>query len=217
MKPWFLPLFLLAVTLATQAQAPPPRAAAGGPAQTYSAMLAELKTGNTDVDFYALRMAYAATEEYRGDLASDPDKDPMFEALNAQKWNEALELANRVLERTYVDLDGHFAAFVANNRLGHSDRAGFHKAVFSGLLHSLKHDGDGSSPEKAIPVIFVSEEYVFARVNRLEPKQHSLIHQDGHDYDKMVMVETDTKAEETLYFNVDLPLKRADELLKSGK
>ena len=111
-----------------------------------------------------------------------------------------------MLENEYVNLDAHFVAYIANREMGDSVKAEFLKAVFRGLIDSIRNSGDGKSPEKAWVIISVHEEYVMLRVMGLRPSGQSLVMDKGHAYDVMKAKDEDGK-EETFYFNTDIPMK----------
>jgi hypothetical protein len=131
----------------------------------------------------------------------------MSEALGSKNYREALKNAETVLAREYVNMDAHFVAYVSNRELGATDKAGFHRTVFRGLVESIVHSGDGKSAEKAWVVINVHEEYVVLRALGFRPGEQSLLNKDGHAYDVMKVKNVDDGTEQTFYFNVDIPFK----------
>lgn len=172
----------------------------------YANLLSALKAGNTNIDYGRLRMSYVESPERKKAKDTSADEKAMSQALQDRDFPSALKHADAVLENEYVNLDAHFVAYIANREMGDSVKAEFHKAVFRGLIDSIRNSGDGKSPEKAWVIISVHEEYVMLRVMGLRPSGQSLVMDKGHAYDVMKAKDEDGK-EETFYFNTDIPMK----------
>ena len=172
----------------------------------YSKLLSALKAGNTNVDYARLRLSYVESPERKKAGDTSVQEKAMSQALQSKDFAAALKNAEAVLDDEYVNLDAHFAAFVAQRELGDAAKAEFHRTVFRGLIDSIRNSGDGKSPEKAWVIISVHEEYVVLRAMGLRPSGQSLVEKDGHAYDVMKAKDEDGK-EETFYFNTDIPMK----------
>ena len=180
-------------------------ALSAAPSTEYATLLAALKAGNTAIDFARLRLSYMDSPEYKAAQDTSAAEKGMIESLNKQDFPAALQQAETVLKSDYVNIDAHFVAFVAHRELGESEKAAFHQAVFRGLIDSIRNSGDGLSPAKAWVVINVHEEYVMLRALGYMPGEQSLLHQDGHSYDRMKVKSAKDGSEQTFYFNVDIP------------
>jgi hypothetical protein len=197
-------LFLLAMLLCASAaqfsyaQAKP---------SEYATLLAEVKAGNTDIDYARLRLSWMDSPEYKQAKDTSKEKDAMGAALGQKNYAEALKDAEVVLASEYVNMDGHFVAYAANKELGAADKAEFHRTVFRGLVNSIVHSGDGKSVETAWVVINTHEEYVVFRALGYRPGEQSLMNKDGHSYDVMKVKSVEDGTEATFYFNVDIPMK----------
>jgi hypothetical protein len=181
------------------------------PKPSYSDLVTRLKAGDKNVDFKALRLAYADTT---GGKDTDKQKKAMTAALNSKNYAEAIKNADRVLAEDYVDMDAHFVEYIAHRELNQSDQAEFHKFVLQGLLDSITHSGDGKSFETAFQVIEVHEEYVVLRFMGLMPSEQSMSTKNGHSYDVMKAVNPKSNEEVTLYFNIDIEEKHLKDALK---
>jgi hypothetical protein len=205
-------LALLAATVWAQEKAPAP------PAPSYEALLAELKGGKTDIDFYALRMAYTATKDYEPYGSADEEtRKAMFTALSDKDYAEAQKQAQKALAKDYLDARAHAVAGIAAEHLGDKEQAGFHRAVALGLIRSIFHAGDGHTLETAGEVISTDEEYAYFELAGYRPKDQALVHQGGHSYDKMVVVDSDSQQEVTFYFLIDKPMQHLEDSLKPEK
>lgn len=185
----------------------PPSVPAQGQPSEYATLLAALKAGNTSIDYTRLRLSYMESPEYK--VAKDTSKaeDAMTDALSKKDYPAALNNADAVLASNYVNIDAHYVALAANREMGAADQAEFHRAVFRGLIDSIRNSGDGKSIETAWVVINVHEEYVMLRVLGFRPSQQSLVNQNGHAYDVMKVKNVEDGTEQTFYFNVDIPFK----------
>ncbi|MGB9408591.1 MAG: DUF4919 domain-containing protein [Terracidiphilus sp.] len=185
----------------------PPVVAAQGQPSEYASLLASLKAGKTEIDYTRLRLSYMDSPEYKEAKDTSKSEDAMTEALNKKNYPEALKNAEAVLASDYVNIDAHYVALVANREMGAADQAEFHRAVFRGLVNSIRDSGDGKSPETAWVVITVHEEYVILRILGFTPAGQSLLNKDGHSYDVMKVKNAKDGTEQTFYFNVDIPFK----------
>lgn len=201
MRKHILLLAFLAIALV------PHRLAAADPPSEYATLLASLKAGNTQIDYARLRLSYMDSPEYKKAKDTSDAEKAMLEALNAKDYTKALKEAETVLDSEYVNIDAHFVAFITNRELGAADKAEFHRAVFRGLIDSIRNSGDGLSMEKAWVVINVHEEYILLRALGYQPSEQSLLHKDGHSYDVMKVKNAKDGKEQTFYFNVDIPFK----------
>lgn len=195
-------IFLLVAILAL-----PHPAVAKDPPSEYATLLASLKAGNTNIDYTRLRLSYADSPEQKHAKDTSDAEKAMFAALNAKDFPKALQQAQIVLDREYVNIDAHFVAFAASSETGATDKAAFHKAIFVGLVDSIRNSGDGKSPETGWVIISVHEEYVLLRVLGFKPAGQSLMTKNGHAYDVMKANDVKDGAEQTFYFNTDIPMK----------
>ena len=173
----------------------------------YATLVSSLKAGNTNIDYTRLRMSYVDSPERKHVKDVSAAEKAMFQALGAKDYAATLKNAETVLASEYVNLDAHFAAYVANHEMGAADKAEFDKAVFRGLIDSIRGSGDGRSPQTAWVVISVHEEYVLLRVLGFKLSSQGLVQKDGHFYDVMKVKSAEDGTEETFYFNTDIPMK----------
>ncbi len=185
----------------------------GGEKPSYGDLLKRVKQYDRSVDFGALRLAYAATPEYNP-YSFLPGRKTMFDALQGKKYTEALDAAQKVLDREYVDIDAHTVCKIAYRQMGNEEKAGYHAFVAGGLLDSILASGKISAQESAPAVISVNEEYVLMRALGLKPGKQKLIKEAGHSYDRLEVTDTKTGEELVLYFNVDIPLGWLDRQFK---
>ena len=172
----------------------------------YKALLNKAKAQDQSLDFTALRMAFADSAEY-DPYGPDSDKrSEMFKALRGAQYDKAIEAADSILKKAFVNIDAHIACTIAYRETRKADRAEFHKWMASGLLKSILASGDGQTMETAFTVIAINEEYAILRELGLQMKSQALLHDKGHSYDSLTGVDRDTNKEVSLLFNIDKPM-----------
>lgn len=172
----------------------------------YDQLLAKLKAGDTGIDYKALRMSYAETKDYNPYGIDAEERSNLLKALSDKRYKSALAIAEGILKTNYVEMNSHFASYVAYRELGDKAKSDYHKAVFSGLINSILNGADGKTAKTAYVVICVPEEYVV--VNYLEYRRGSqaLANEDGHKFD--ILTVTDNRNNSLkLYFNIDIVWK----------
>jgi hypothetical protein len=174
----------------------------------YKALVERAKGGDQTVDFRRLRLAYADSTDYENAPDTDSQKKLMWAELKGKNYQDAVKSAEAVLNANYSDMDAHYVEYAAYRELKISDLSDIHSFIFHALLKSITGSGDGKSPETAMQVIDVHEEYVVIRsMGAAFPKQQSLVRRNGHSYDKIVFDNPDDGQETVLFFNVDIPIK----------
>lgn len=166
------------------------------------------------MDFRELRMAYTETSDYSPYGGDRETRQKMFAALKANEFAQALESAEKILAKNFVEINAQFAAYVANRELGKTDKATFHKFMFDGLIKSITASGDGKTAETAFVVISTDEEYVLFNFLGLRATNQSLIAQNGHSYDRMTAINPKTNETVTYFFNIDKPFNWLGQSLK---
>jgi Domain of unknown function (DUF4919) len=196
-----LALALLACTRAAAAQDPD---GAG-----YGVLLARLQGGDTNVDYRALRLAYARTPGYAPYATDETHRmQRIRSAADGRDFVTALMIADTMLAVNYTDIDAHVFAMYASSHIGDDPRSRFHRAIVRGLVDSIMNTASGDSPSSPYVVISVDEEYAALRVVGLRVEGQGLADcAGGHQCDQMEVVDADTGARSTLYFDVSIPMQ----------
>jgi len=171
----------------------------------YYDLVKKVKNNDKSVDFGALRLAYTKTRDYNPYGTDDSAKDAAFDALNKKNYAEAVRQAQAALEKNYVDPDVHLLCRIAYRETGNAEKYAFHTFVLQGLAGSLYASGDGVSPETALVVISVREEYFYLNANKLKLIKTSLFSANCHNYDKADVEHKVTGEKSIVYFNIDIP------------
>ena len=161
-RPWAALLVLLAVGGAIALAG---HAATGSEAATVARSLARLKSGDTAIDFRALRLAGAPSLSAKSDsrLVSHW-RQATLQALEAGRVEEAATLVNAWLAQDYLNPFAQVGAQRVHAMRGNDVEAAFHHRVLEGLYDSICIVGEGLSPTHACPVVSLDEiSYYLAR------------------------------------------------------
>lgn len=181
----------------------------------YYLLVKQLKNNDMTINFQALRLSYARTPDYKPYAPDNNAKDAAFDAIKNKNLTGALKFAEAALETNYVDLDVHLLCKIAYRETGNSEKEAFHTSILKGLVNSLYNSGDGSTPEKAMTVISVAEEYFVLNANGLKPVKTKTLTVNGHDYDGIDAENKKTGERKTVYFNTDIPRQWLTKNLKT--
>jgi len=129
-----------------------------------------LAAGDTGIDFRALRLAFAASGEYKVDTPALREwQRKVGEALTAADFAAADEAATAWLALEYVNPFAHLGAARAQEGLGKPAQAAFHRKVAEGLLDSICQRGEGQTLDAPCAAISVAEIHAYLARRRLEP------------------------------------------------
>jgi len=168
-------------------------------------LTAKLNAGDTNIDYDLLRTACVddpGASEAR-EAVDKSEMQSMYGALNADKYDEALKLAEALLQKDVISLDARFVAYIGARESGAKERAAFHRAVLRGLLHSITQGRDGRSAATCWNAVIVHEEYIALQILGYSVKQQALRHAEGHDFDVMTVTSEEQKEPIEIYFNID--------------
>ncbi len=173
--------------------------------EDYYSFLDSIKNGKSK-DFFTLRMAYTKTKIYDPyDSKIDGLRKEIKLHIKEKNFNKALEIAERILEKRYIDIKTHLYCSEIYKQLDDSTKLSYHNDIYNGLLNSIYFSGDGKSPKTAFIVIEISEEYDLLNWLNLTQSEQYLTIKDGYSFD---IIKAFNKNRETeLFFNIDLPLK----------
>lgn len=173
-------------------------------AKEYDDLVAKLKSGDANIDYTVLRMAFTETKNYSYHGTEKAESGKFFQPFNDKKYKDALKQAEKFLEKNYVDANAHFVAYNSAKELKDDKKAEFHKAVLLGLLNSIKNGNDGLSAKTPFFVITIDEEYTMMKFLGYKFSSQSLQNKDGHTFDVMTATDTKTNEQVELYFNIDV-------------
>jgi hypothetical protein len=173
------------------------------PVSEYEGLRQRVIDGDRSVDLTALRFAYMESPQYR---PYEPEILARDAALAVEKGNlrKALTLANRILETEITNGWAHVVAAICHRELDHPMQADFHRFLWMGLYDSICQSGDGRSPETALTVITIEEEYFILDASELKFVKRKLV-SDGEKYfDVMGVQGPEWDQVQECYFDVSL-------------
>lgn len=200
----FISIVFMMTASALYAKAPSP--------SNYQTLVAKVKSGDTEIDFKALRMGYTQTAQYNP-YGKDENIPLMFEALEAKEFTKAIKHAESVLEKNYVDIDAHYVLLTAYSETGNTKRSKFHQTVAMRLIDSIATD-NGSSPESALHVINVREEYILLNIAGLEMQKQTSQSINNRTYDVLDVINPENGQTFSLYFDITIPYEWLSKSLK---
>ena len=208
----FLAFALLACAY-TELQAQRPASPSAATA-TYHNLLAKLRTRDTTIDFTALRLAYAASEEY-APYGSDADdhRDSLNAALQRQDYARAVSEADSALNVDYLDVRTHVMKAYAAEHLGDSTGAVWDRIVAARLVASIMRSGAGTVDSPYV-VISVAEEYAVLGLNDYESGSQSLGTCGRRPCDILEVTARRTGRHRTIYFDISLPTAQLNRTLQ---
>lgn len=199
-----LKLFAAVCCFAMAAAAGEVRAATASDAE-YDKLVAVLKSGDTDIDYAALREAYARSSHY-DPYGQSPAATALVAAMKAHDCAKVVASANEVLDEDYTDIQAHVFAENCAGKLNDTTSAKFHHAVAIGLLRAIAGSGAGTNPGSPVVVNAVKEEYAFLLAQGFEVTRQSLVQCAKGPCDAMDVVDRQG-AKTTLFFDVSRPMR----------
>ena len=171
---------------------------------TYDSLVARVKAFDKTVSFYELRMAYMNSDGYQPyDTRFNSVLIETGKLISNKQYEEALSACEKALDSMFYSIDIQFQCLVASHMLDSgSKKTKYYSWVVRSMLRSMDSSGDGMSPETAIPVISVAEEYFWLHLKKATLIQQALVYGNHHSMDAMT-VKDDTGKESTYYFIID--------------
>ncbi len=173
--------------------------------KTCSEILNKVKSGETAVDYAALRQNCGRTSWYvqRKQTQIDKIRKEMFEAANAGKHEEVKKLAQSILDLNYLNMTAHKMLSWSLEALGDSVGAKRHLDIEIGLLRSIGQSGSGKNCKESKVVIDVEEEYFVMWIMGWKLKRQQTVSDGDITCDLMQVVDSEGN-ERSEYFNVNI-------------
>ncbi|MBA2378203.1 MAG: DUF4919 domain-containing protein [Blastocatellia bacterium] len=178
---------------------------AGG--SNYERLVSQVRAGNTDVDYKALRVAHSETKGFSG-IGIDPkERGKLAEMIRSKKYKEAIDAAEKILATNYVEMSAHIYASMAAAELQDKKKADFHQAVYLGLINSIVDGSDGAAPATAYTVISNAE--IFQILQALEYRRtgQTMTEDGGKRYAVVTAKDAESGQDVKIFFNIDIPMK----------
>jgi hypothetical protein len=145
--------------------------------------------------------------------ASSPES--FVKLYQEKRFGEAIPIGLKELARDPVNLKLTFRMLVCYNQTKNNDSAMLFARRHIGLMDAIYNSGEGTSEDKAMVVLRVSDEYEILRDAGLELKSQSLLQSEYGPTDRMELSQEKGKtAVEALYFNVTMPMMQMSKMLE---
>lgn len=182
----------------------------------FDAAVDRLRRADPAVDFTRLRTLSTELPGYEPYAEGDNNKD-MNAAMGRSDFKEALRLARVDLDADYLDIDAQIVAMIASDKTGDTKSFEHHRWVVKSIYDSITGSGDGKTSATAYRVVTVREEYAALMILGLRRTKQALVHDGPHSFDVLTAVDPETKAETTIYFNIDPIIAHQTKLFSKEK
>jgi hypothetical protein len=154
------------------------------------------------VDWGEFRVAAAVAEVDKG-FDWHPVRERVLSEVEAGDLVHAMAGAQTVISRNMAEPEGHLLAMMIYQKMGKDQEAQREHNIVDSIVKSIMSSGDGQSEQKAFVTVSEGEkDFVVSIVLDAEAKSQVVVHEAGHDYDK-VIVAGDDGVERTVWFNTD--------------
>lgn len=171
----------------------------------------EFDTTLTENDFQLIYYGSVFGENYFPYGLSD-DKS-FFDAYYKEKYQEAIDLGLKLLEKDPINLKIIFKMLASYHILGNLDFAKKYSFIYSGLITEIYKSGDGISKETPFVVMKISDEYEILDANNLKSGSQALV--GVTDVLSVTSKDPNKPFEyEELYFDVSKPLEHLSNQFK---
>lgn len=171
---------------------------------SYGALVEKAEAGDTNIDFTALRSAYAQSDVYDPyGVRSRKLALEGWDAFQKHDCDTVFAKTDEALKADYTIMFAHIIRGDCFEQAGKAADAERERAIGKGLADSILKSGDGKSMETAFHAETLGEENMVLTFLNVHPTKQSLLKANGHSYDLMEGVDTDTGKPQGVYFNVD--------------
>lgn len=183
-------------------------AASAHAADDYAGMLAKLQQGDSAVDYRALRLAHAASGDYR---PNSPDslvrRKAVQDAIEGRQFEAARPLVEKWLAAEPLNPFAHLGAIRIYKELGDDTRSAFHNAVVDGLFASICRTDEGDSPNRPCKVLSIDEQHFYLVMQgMMVDGEYGTMCQTDLPCQVYEVTKLNTNSKHTLYFDISLPL-----------
>lgn len=130
---------------------------------TYSKLVSQLESGETNIDYRELRNSFLESEQLKAATSQKPDLDALrkslHELMKEEKYTDIAGVAKKMLSIDYTDMEAHKVLQQTYKALGDAPNQKKYRDIEFGLLNSIVKNGDGKTCATAWPVIQIREEY----------------------------------------------------------
>lgn len=123
----------------------------------YSKTIAQLESGETDIDYKKFRESFLNSKQYKVALSKFSElmnlKKEMFEQMSSEEFEKIIVTTKKMLSIDYTNLTAHKVLRQTYGITGDTINAKKYKSIQFGLFKSILSTGNGGSCESAWEVI----------------------------------------------------------------
>ena len=175
-------------------------------AALYAELVMHAESGDTNVDFAALRSAYPFTDQYDPyALKTRILVTQSFNAMMANDCTTALAKAEEAFKIDFTIISLHAVRADCLKRSGDPAKADVEDAIARGLYQSLRRNADGKTEQTAFIVASLREEdFLLTALDAAKSGQALIKNQNGSLYDVISASNRKTGEKLSVYFDVGL-------------
>ena len=167
------------------------------------------------IDFLKFRRAYLAARD-KNNLTIPSELESEYKELLSQEDPDpdaVVELCDKILALDFTDINRHIIRNYFLEQKG--EDVSFYRDLTSRLIGSILDSGDGNTPETALHVFQVKEEYEVLKMYRLELVDQSLVHAGDHSFDLLKCQDAEGKTY-AIYFDITEHMQSIQDSLQSA-
>jgi hypothetical protein len=170
---------------------------------SYAVLVAKAQRGDTDTDYTALRLAYAASYAYDPYSANTRDLfAAAWAALQADDCATAMKKSDALLALDFTNIPVHAIREKCLAKAGDTAAAARELDAGKGLALSLLSSGDGKSVATAFVVVTLGEEEFVLVHFGIDEKKQLLIYDHGRPFDVIEGVDKSSGQKVDICFDV---------------
>ena len=166
---------------------------------TYLSLLQEAEESPQTADFSALREAYATEADPPDTLWREQMLGDISAAAEQEDWEQVIALCEELLEEAPLDIQGHFWAKDAYERVGRHDTAWHHYSFANALVEAIRASGDGQHPQSAYALVDHNDLWAFLEAQGQQYLSETDI-DDGHIHVLRVRAQDSYGGSRDIYF-----------------
>lgn len=167
----------------------------------YAAMVNESRAMPEAFDFQKARDLYTKTSFFSPyGVNAKIDFQEFFKRQDSGDLSVMDEVSSYA-EKNFAMPEAHTRAMVLFKKFGKPEKQNYHEWAARGLIKALRDSGDGLTPQTAIDVVNISEEYLIARQHGERGGQR-IENVNNRVYDVLTVIKKDTGEKLDLWFDI---------------
>ncbi len=158
-------------------------------------------------EFYMLYFGRSVQPDYDPYANHAAISEELRALYNDEKYDEGVKVGNMLLQEHSLDLNVNWYLAMCYYKLENYALYEKYMSIYRSFLLGIVSTGDGDEPESAYIVISVDDEAEVMYYLSYKQDKQELVNINGHTFDKITGIDTDTKEDLVVYFNIDRPFR----------